>query len=50
MLKTIAEASPELFHFVEALNPPLNTLRPHHFSQFADDINITQGSRTRPEL
>lgn len=50
MLKTIAEPSPELAQFIQALNLPLNVAQHRHIMQIADGLITTQGSKTLSSL
>jgi hypothetical protein len=46
MLKTIAEVSPELVDFIEALDLPLSKPQKRHITQVADALITTEGSKT----
>lgn len=50
MLKTIAEPSPELTAFIDALNLPLSQPQYRHVLQVADGLITTQGSKTLSAL
>jgi hypothetical protein len=50
MLKTIAATSPELIHFVDALNLSLSTPQHRHVTQIADGLITTQGNKTLSAL
>jgi hypothetical protein len=50
VLKTIAEPSPELLQFIQALHLPLSTPQLRHVTRIADGLITTQGSKTLSAL